>query len=266
MPASLHGSGVPSPSPSNASTSTGQKRKRPAGTVLNAVQAEQAKTHTPTEFLTQLTLTETYLRDSGKEVTFTELIKFLSLQHGAPEHLNVLRQLLQRSGPSDKVAYNPKAANGQGTFKYRSILPVENAEDLKGFLQRRAHSVGVKVDELKDGWKNVLPEVGRMEGNGELLVVRDKNARPKTVWQNDKTMMKRVDPDLQKQWHSIKIPVDTEDLRNKLISAGLTPTSAPRRIVAAKVQDKKRKVSRRGGRQTNVHMQNILKDYSNRNR
>jgi transcription initiation factor TFIIE subunit beta len=232
--------------------------------MFNAVQAEQAKAPQANEVITQITLAESYLRDSGKEVTFDELINFLSIQHGEKDRLSVFRRVLQRNGATDRVAYNPQGANGKGTFRYRSTLPVHNSEDLKGFLQKRPHAIGVKVDELKDGWKEWNSEIARMEGIGELLVVRDKNQRPKTVWQNDRTMMHRVDPDLQKQWHAIKIPLDTEELRNKLIGAGLNPTSAARKIIAAKPQDKKRKASRRGGRQTNVHMSHVLKDYSHK--
>jgi transcription initiation factor TFIIE subunit beta len=209
-----------------------------------------------------MTVAETYLQDKGREVTFDEIINYLSIQQAEQQQLDIFAALMKRNGPTDKIAYNPRGANGKGTYTYKSIYPVHNAEDLRGFLQKRTHAIGIRVDELKDGWKDCAPELDIMQGNGELLVVRDKNGRPKTVWQDDKTLTYKVDGDLQTSWHAIKIPLDTEELRNKLITAGLNPSSAARKIIAAKPQAKKRKGPRRGGRQTNVHMTGILKDYS----
>jgi transcription initiation factor TFIIE subunit beta len=262
MSKSLNGSGVPSPSPSNASASAGQKRKRPAN-ALTAVQIERDRQpRSSVEILTQVRQAETYLQERGREATFDDIINFLSIQRGEQGSLDIFRQILSRNGPADKITYNPHGAKGKGTFKYRSIYPVHNAEDLRGFLQKRTHAIGVRVDELKDGWKDCVPELDKMEQNGELLVVRDKNRRPKTVWQDDKTLSHVVDENLMKMWHALRVPSEIEEIRIKLMSANITPSSAAKKAVIQKAKDKKRKGARRGGRQTNVHMTGVLKDYS----
>lgn len=68
--------------------------------------------------------------------------------------------------------------------------------------------------------------------------------------------------DFKHEWHTIQIPPNPDDLRNSLLSAGLKPSSAPREVTATKPKEKKRKAPRRGGKQTNTHMANILKDFS----
>lgn len=216
------------------------------------------------ELLAQMKVAETYLSDKARECSFDEIINYLSIQNADPTKLQTFRMVMQRNAPSDKIAYNKEGDNGNGTYKYRSIYPIHNAEDLRAYLQNRTHAIGIKVDELKDGWKDCVPIINTMGGTGELLVVKDKMNRPKTVWQDDKTLTKEIDRSgiIQSEWHAIKIPLDTEELRNKLIAAGQNPSSAARRVVAAKPQAKKRKAARRGGRTTNVHMTSVLKDYS----
>jgi transcription initiation factor TFIIE subunit beta len=81
-------------------------------------------------------------------------------------------------------------------------------------------------------------------------------------WGNDPSLMHTMDPDFMNEWHRIQIPANPDDLRNSLLAAGLKPSSAPRQAVASKPDKKKRKAPRRGGKQTNTHMQSILKDFS----
>lgn len=74
--------------------------------------------------------------------------------------------------------------------------------------------------------------------------------------------MHTMDPEFTNEWHKIQIPPNPDDLRNSLVGAGLKPSSAPRQFAASKPDKKKRKAPRRGGKQTNLHMANILKDFS----
>jgi transcription initiation factor TFIIE subunit beta len=71
-----------------------------------------------------------------------------------------------------------------------------------------------------------------------------------------------MDSDFINEWHKVQIPPNPDDLRNSLLAAGLKPSSAPRQAVASKPDKKKKKASRRGGKQTNTHMAAILKDFS----
>jgi transcription initiation factor TFIIE subunit beta len=66
-------------------------------------------------------------------------------------------------------------------------------------------------------------------------------------------------------WKEVKLPRSPEDMRAKLQYAGLRTTTAAKeknRGPAKKVA--KKKVNKRGGRTTNIHIQHLLKDYSKR--
>ena len=81
-------------------------------------------------------------------------------------------------------------------------------------------------------------------------------------WDNDPSLMHKMDPDFANEWHKIQIPPNPDDLRSSLMAAGLKPSSAPRQTEAKKTDKKRKKAIRRGGKQTNTHMASILKDFS----
>lgn len=266
MSKSLNGSGVPSPSPSNASASGAPKRKRAADpskpTAVQQMQRRQPTTNL--EILAQMRVAEKYLQDKGKPCTFTEIVNYLSIQNADEVTLRTFAAVMKRNMPDDKIKYNPPAtSNGEGTYEYNPTYPIRNKEDLTAYLQNQTHAIGIKVEELKDGWKDCAPIIDNMGGTGELLVTYDKQRKPRVIWQDDKTLANEIPSDIFAEWHAIRIPDDTEELRNKLLAAGQIPSSAARKVVAAKTGKTKRKAARRGGRTTNVHMQGILKDYSN---
>ncbi|QDS74897.1 hypothetical protein FKW77_003794 [Venturia effusa] len=267
MSKSFSGSGVPSPSPSNTSAPGASKRKRVVESNLNkptAVQQMQRRQPTSNlEILAQMRVAEGFLRDKDKPCTFTDIVNYLSIQNADQATLQTFAAVMQRNKPDDKIKYNPpKTGNGEGTYEYNPTYPIRNKQDLMAYLQKQNHAIGIKVEDLKDGWKDCVSIITNMGGTGELLVIADKQGRPKVVWQDDKSLANEISSDIQMEWHAIRIPGETEELRNKLIAAGQTPSSAARKVVAAKTGKPKRKTARRGGRTTNVHMNGVLKDYS----
>jgi transcription initiation factor TFIIE subunit beta len=248
--------GAPSPAPSNASGIKSLKRKLPA---------DSQKAHVPHDVLTQLKLAEEFLIGTREARTFPQIVNFLSLQGNSESELAKLRSTLQMNRNFSKIEYDPHGANGEGLYKFRPKIPVKNAEDLKRYLQRQDHSVGVKMEDLKDGWKDHDKEIAKMEDAKELLVVRNNKGNPRTIWQNDPSLNMTIGNDLISKWHGIKLPANPDDVRSKLESAGLKPTSAPRKLGGpTRPQEKKKKAARRGGRQTNTHMSHVLKDYSHK--
>lgn len=265
MSKSLNGSGVPSPSPSNASAPGAPKRKRAAdANKPTAVQQMQRRQPTSNlEILAQMRVAEQYLREKDKPCNFTEIVNYLSIQNADSNTLKTFAAVMQRNKPDDKIKYNPpKTSNGEGTYEYNPKFPIRNKQDLTAYLQNQTHAIGIKVEDLKDGWKDAVSIITTMGGTGELLVTCDKQGKAKVVWQDDKTLANEIPNDIVMEWHAIRVPTDTEELRNKLLAAGQTPSSAARKVVAAKTGKTKRKVARRGGRTTNIHMEGVLKDYS----
>lgn len=247
------------PSPANSTTSAG-KRKR---TEPNEVPYSQpAITGTGQEFATQVIYAIDYIKDKDKPLSFDDIVGYLSLHNAPEQYITTLQRILRAQS---RLEYNRKGLNGVGTFAYRPFHNVRSADDLKGYLQKRTTAQGVSVKELKDGWKGADKAIAVLERAGEVLVTHlKKDNAPKMVWQNDPTLVHHVDVDFHRLWHSAHLPADPEELRSRLEQAGLKPASAPKPAVTAKAKDKKKKVSRRVGRQTNTHMNNILRDYSHK--
>lgn len=192
-------------------------------------------------------------------MTFRELTEYLSIKPHETDLRSQLLQIFQDPG-QPRIQWN-----GKDLYSYRPKNNVRSAEQLKGFLQNQKAALGLSVKDLKDGWSNAAESIEAMEKRKELLVTHNKkDGSARTVWINDPTLMHTVDEEFQNEWHKILLPANLDDLRNKLVAAGLKPSSAPREIVASKPKEKKKKAPRRGGKQTNTHMQAILKDYSHK--
>ncbi|KAJ2958996.1 hypothetical protein NQ176_g11147 [Zarea fungicola] len=69
-------------------------------------------------------------------------------------------------------------------------------------------------------------------------------------------------------WRRVQIP-SVDDMHRKLLNVNLKPTSEdPLKIAQAanKPKQQKKRVSKRGGKVTNVHMQHLMQDFSDRRR
>jgi len=251
---------APSPTPSNSSSS-GAKRKRPVieDATPGTVWSQPTETGTGSHLMTQVTYAIDRLRKANGPLSFEDLASYLSIPKSETE---LRRQLLTilRSPEQPRIQWD-----GKDQFRYKPKNNVRSAEQLKGFLQNQKAALGLSVKDLKDGWTDAAEAIEELERKKELLVTHNKkDGSARTVWINDPTLMHTVDPDFLNEWHKIPLPPNPDDLRNKLVVAGLKPSSAPKEVVASKPKEKKKKAPRRGGRQTNTHMASILKDYSHK--
>lgn len=269
MPSSVSGgimdltSSAPSPAPSTSSNpATTMKRKRDQPIISSALYPTANRS---VELVSQVQYATEYLKSKGgKEVSFKAIVNYLSLQHAESTVIQTFQRALQTTAA--KIRYNPAGMDGVGSYKYLPVIEdVATPEQLRAYLQRKTDSVGVKIDDVKDGWPDCTTAIEEMEKKHEVLVMRDRRKAMKTLWQDDPTLSKPVTDDFKIAWHNIKIPANQDELRAKLEAAGLKPTSAPRTgIKAAMPSKKKPRASRKTGKLTNVHMQGKLKDFSHR--
>ncbi|KAJ4295156.1 hypothetical protein N0V90_007166 [Kalmusia sp. IMI 367209] len=249
---------APSPTPSNASAN-GTKRKRPEE-VANVVYSQPQDTGKGDHVYTRLTYTIDFLKtDPDKWRTFKEIMDYLNVPEADQTTRAQLTTLFRLDSPNQRIEYNPASK----MYRYRPKYSIRNSAQLKGFLQNQKSAQGLPVKDLKDGWAAVQEDLKGLEAKKQVLVKRNpKDQQAKTVWDNDPTLMHDMDPEFKSEWHKIQIPPNPDDLRNSLVAAGLKPSSAPRVINNSKPKETKRKTARRGGKQTNTHMANILKDFS----
>lgn len=247
---------APSPTPSNSSAN-GAKRKRPADGGPTVVYSQPQDTGTGEHVYTRLTYATDHLRDHPSTwMTFDEIMGFLNVPPGHVQR-EQLRALMRADNAGNRISWN--AANE--TYRYKPKLQIRNPAQLKGYLQTQKSALGLTVKDLKDGWATVADDLKAMEDKKEVLVKRTKDGVPRTVWNNDPSLVYPMDPEMMNEWHKIAIPPNPEDLRITLMHAGLTAASMPKAIVAAPKEKKKRQM-RRGGKQTNTHMLHLLRDFS----
>lgn len=176
---------------------------------------------------------------------------------------NICASTLSQQMP--EIKFNPRGANGKGTFRYKPTIPARSPEQLKAYLQSQKEYRGITLQELTDGWEatDCVSALEKMERKHELLIFRH-NGKIINVFEDDSTLHTNISEDMKSAWLEIPLPVTSDELRTALENAGLKPTTAPRQIARpVQLTEKKRKAPRRGGRQTNSHlMQGLLKDYS----
>jgi transcription initiation factor TFIIE subunit beta len=292
MPSPLPGTSVPSPAPSNVSSSGLNKRKRDgASTSSNhlatprktAVELTQEHAYQAQGLLGQMQVAIAHLKETGQSKTFEELVRYMSIHRGDPARIAMLERAM-KTGRHPKIEYNPK----NDTFKYRSILPVHDEESLKKYLQTRRNMIGVKIDDIKDGWEKCTDALESMAGRGEILLVRQgsnkpripnavdfssaagqpisaaKSARehqPKTVWASDPSLVHIIPEDLKQAWLHIGLPTMDSTMREKLVNAGLKPTTAPISD-APVVNTKKPRKARKNAKGTATNANVPMRDYS----
>jgi transcription initiation factor TFIIE subunit beta len=231
-----------------------------------------------------------YLKDKRRPLAFKEIASFLSLHHAPPQVQHGFRALL-RTDP--KVNYDP--AKG-GLFSYRPTLPFADAEGMRAYLRVQPVAGGVRIDDVKDGWPACMDEIERMTRDHEALLLRDRRGLAKAAHADDPALWPPPPPPAEDDyfdldfdddtteatstangtpgtpmpvqtiaWKEVKLPRTSDDLRVKLKYAGLRTTTAAKeknKLAAKKLV--KKKTHKHGGRTTNIHIQHLLKDYSNR--
>lgn len=261
----------PSPSPSAASDSAAPtptaKRKRDAQT---EVYSQPQLTGYGVDVKSHMKFAVDYLKAKGVSKTMTEVIDHLSLRGQSDEHKQELAEGL-RGHP--RVEWRPDTTLSEQTWKtgmysYRPVIPgVSDGTSLIAFLQRKSDASSLAVRDLKDGWPDCEDTLGRLEGQHKILVTRTNRENfPRHVWLDDASLHHAIQPEFQAMWRRVQIP-SVDDMHRKLSSVQLKPTSEdPRKIAAAagnKPKVQKKRASKRGGKQTNIHMTHLLQDYSN---
>lgn len=235
------------------------------------------------EIFTNVKYAIDYLKSkSPQSMPFEEIIRHLSLPADADHTVqnNIKRGLTTH----DSVEFIPKGKQGvsKDSFKYRPKVPVTNPEELKDFLARQPTAQGIAVKDLKDGWPNCTEAINKLEQEGAVLVIRNvspkdapdlferftnssqkKDNTPKAVYADSPSYHIHIDSDFKDFWAKTKLPATEAEVRAELEKAGITPTSQVKEVkkVDMKKKDRKR-APRRGGKQTNSHMNGILKEYA----
>ena len=256
---------TPSPRPLTPSSlsapNSDLKRKRTDALAEHASYSQPADTGSGKEVMTQVVYAIDYLKSKDRPVNFLDIWNYLSIPANQQQHKSVLRRALIEH---PKVDYDPKGLDGHPSFRFRPVHNVRSGEELRGYLQQQPTAQGISVKELKDGWPTAIAEIDELERRGELLVTKNKKDNiPKMVWPNDPSLALHIDQDFQDYWSKIKLPTNPSDMRMELEKAGLTPTSQVKEVIKmGGAREKKKRVSRKIGRSTNLHMTGILKDYS----
>jgi transcription initiation factor TFIIE subunit beta len=212
--------------------------------------------------MTQVLFAIEHMKAKNVPLKFGDIVSYLSLQHRARDqgYLHALRSILQ---VHEKVNYDPKGANGEGTFSFRPLHNIRTAEQLLQKLQSQTTAAGMSVRELREGWPNVEDTINQLEKEGKLLVTRNKkDDHAKMVWANDPSLVHHFDDEFRQIWEKIKVP-DQQKVAEELEKAGIMPTSKNKIVKPRpKFEQKKVKKPRRSGKTTNTHMMGVLRDYS----
>lgn len=260
---------APSPAPSNTSNaskgdSKEVKRKREP---QNIVYSQPAATGYGNDAFTQVTYVIDFLKKKDEPKTFQEILEYLSQVHADLAKKRKIVAILQKH---DRVQYNPdltlkSQAWDSGTYQHRPIINVRSKKDLIAYLQNKTNAQGLAVKDLKDGWPDCDDALDALEGEHKILVTRTKkDGHARMVWSNDPSLFHQVDVEFIDMFRHTELP-SVDDLVRKLQEAGQKPASEDpsKRIKAApKTKEKKKRVSRRGGKTTNTHMAHLLKDFS----
>ncbi|EXJ72997.1 uncharacterized protein Z519_03426 [Cladophialophora bantiana CBS 173.52] len=159
---------------------------------------------------------------------------------------------------NSKVTYDKET----DSFLFKPEHNITDADSLLQFLQKQETAMGIQVSKLKDGWADVEEAIDKLEAEHRLLVTRNKkDHHPRMVWIDDPTLQAPLDQEFKDLWNQIPLP-SVEDTIKELRKMNHKSTGEPARTdLAVKPKEKKRKV-RRGQKITNVHMQGLFRDYS----
>ncbi|KAI9012969.1 hypothetical protein BC832DRAFT_272744 [Gaertneriomyces semiglobifer] len=124
-----------------------------------------------------------------------------------------LREELQNN---EKVKYDAQ----NNTYQYKPQYNIRSNDDLLELLKASKVEGGMDFKELSESWSGLAAAVQELEKNGEILVLRTKDNRPRTLFWNDSTLNIKMSEDFQKYWHEVKVPLEG-DLAKELERVGL---------------------------------------------
>ncbi|XWW98730.1 hypothetical protein V2A60_006732 [Cordyceps javanica] len=261
----------PSPSPSAASdgatpTPTAKRKREAHPEVFSQPQL----TGYGVDVKSHMKFAVDFLKARGVAKSMKDIIDHLSVRGTSDEHKQELAEGL-RGHP--RVEWKPDTSLSEqtwrtGMYSYRPVVPgVKDATSLLAFLQRKTDASSLAVRDLKDGWPDCEDTLARLESQHKILVTRTNRENvARHVWLDDASLHHAIQPEFQAMWRRVQVP-SVDDMHRKLVSVQLKPTSEdPLKIAAAagnKPKVQKKRASKRGGKQTNVHMTHLLQDYSN---
>ncbi|KAF2860137.1 transcription initiation factor IIE, beta subunit [Piedraia hortae CBS 480.64] len=255
--------------PVQPSTSSGVSRPTPLKpTTTRPLTKPPARPITDLNLLRHSNQILEYLKKhNGTSVTYARLIEYLSLSHDVLAREYLLHKAI---AANSRVIYTPSPAFREAgdLFEYKPIHPVRNEAELLAYLPTLETAAGVTVKDLKDGWEDCVPVLERLEGEGRVLMLRHKKDNsPRVIWRDEPGYyldgVRRADTEFVEAWMRVKLPTDEALMREELVNAGLTPTSAVKEVIVQKEKKKPRKrVEWKNGKRTNVHLSGVLKDYS----
>lgn len=224
------------------------------------VYSQPKDTGTGNNIMTQVAYAITYLKQKLTPQRLEDLLSYLSIQHRPSDYLRTITAILRQH---EKIEYNPKGFDGAGSYRFRPIHNIRDANQLLGFLQAQTDAKGLPVKELMEGWPDAEAAITALENEHRLLVVRNKkDGHARTVWLDDPSLSQNVDEEFQNLWHGIRLP-NAEDTIQKIEELGLSPANKSMTVKATKkAPEKKTKKARKSGKTTNTHMVGILRDYS----
>lgn len=258
----------PSPSPSVASTtsalagttaSTPKKKNRPGDGA--DIFSQPALTGTGAELGTQLVYAVNHLKEKDRDLTITDIVDHLTRRPASEAEWAELVENL-RKHPRVKWLPDPSLTEQNtrsGTYAHNPVIPnVRTKEQLLRYLQGKRDAMGTLVKDLEDGWPRdgLYAALTELEREHKILVQRTKkDNHPRLVWQDDASLWHEVDPEFQALWHKTNLPA-LDDINRLLTQAGQKPASEdPRlKVVAAKVDKKKKKPKRKIQNYTNTHL------------
>lgn len=252
------------PAPARTSTpQPGNKRPRDSAPPSSAPPSGLKSTSAGAEIMTHMVYAVQYLKERFPTAsTLPDILNFLSLPSDLQKHTPLIRRALENH---DRIAVIPKheSPNGKETFRYNPQHPVTNGEELKSYLTTLPTAAGIPVRELKDGWPACVPTLEELASKHEILLLRQKKDNaPKTVYPDSSQFYVHMDSDFVDFWTKCKLPASEAELRVELEKANLTPTSQVKEVKKGNMPRKeKKRVNRRGGKTTNLHMMGILRDY-----
>ncbi|KAI4190110.1 MAG: hypothetical protein LQ346_004980 [Caloplaca aetnensis] len=251
---------IPSPTPSQASDSSKHDLKRKRPDPPEVPYSQPRDTGTGQHIMTQITYAIEYLKSRNTPQTLSDILSYLSMQTREQSYKSSVEKILRGH---DKVNYYPAKEGTAALFSFRPAHNIRSAESLLKYLQAQRTAQGLSVKELRDGWPDAEDAITQLEGEGKLLVTRNKkDNHARMVWPNDPSLGFEIDEEFQNIWNRIKLP-EPGALADELEKEGLTPANKNRTMKKpVKVQEKTKRKPRSGGKTTNVHMAGILRDYS----
>ncbi|KAK0385159.1 hypothetical protein NLU13_7637 [Sarocladium strictum] len=261
----------PSPSPSAPSEANTPSAKRKREAAPDVPFSQPSLTGYGQDLKTNMAFAVDYLKQKRQPKTIADIIDHLSLRV-SDHHKRELTEGLRRH---PRVDWRPDPTLAEqtwqtGLYSHRPIIPgVKDPVSLLAHLQRKTDASGVSVKDLKDGWPDCEPTLAEMEKEHKILVVRTKKDNTaRYVWADDPSLHHHVEDEFTTLWERMKLP-PVEEMHGRLVKVGQKPTGDdPKKIIAqaTKPKQQKKRAGKRIGKATNVHMQHLMQDYSDRRR